>query len=144
MILITFSCYHIALSPHGFNMESLQQDLVYRKIANFFVHTFSPIMVILDYFLFDTKGNFKLYYPFLWLVFPLNYVLYVYVYAAQGGTFHGIGGSEHFAYFFLDYTKVGVSGVLKWITGISFLILLVSYGFVIIDRMLEKKKKSKK
>ena len=144
MILITISCYYIALLPFGFNMESLQQDLATRKIANFFVHTFSPFLVILDYFLFDEKGNFKGYYPFLWLFFPINYVLYVYFYSSKGGTFYGIGGSDKFAYFFLDYTQLGISGVIKWVTGIIFVILLVSYILVYIDKIFKLKRKEKK
>ena len=141
MIFITTFFYHIALAPFGFNMESLHRTLLIKKIANFFLHTCSPIMVILDYFLFDEKGNLKKYYPFIWILFPLNYVMYVYFYAAHGGTFFGIGGSERFAYFFLDYIELGVWGVVKWLAIILAGILLVSYLLVGIDKKLGKKKK---
>lgn len=143
MIFITTFCYHIALAPQfDFDMGFKQTTDIYNKIANFFVHTLSPCLVILDYFLFDEKGNFKKYYPFLWLCFPLNYVLYVYIYASQGGTFYNIGGSQRFAYFFLDYIEIGVSGVIYWIIGMILGILLASYMLVIIDRILGKRSKS--
>lgn len=142
MIFITGFCYHITLSNLGFDMEPLELDFMFKKIANFFVHTCSPFLVILDYFLFDEKGNFKLYYPFLWLSFPINYVFYVYFYSAQGGTFYGVGGSEKFAYFFLDYIEIGINGVAKWLTIIILGILLFSYVLVIVDKMLAKRKKS--
>ena len=141
MIFITTFCYHIALAPFGFNMESLRRDLLIKKIANFFLHTCSPVMVILDYFLFDKKGNFRFYYSFIWILFPLNYVGYVYFYAAHGGRFFGIGGSEKYAYFFLDYVELGVWGVAKWLAIILLGILLVSYTLVVIDKKLGKKKK---
>lgn len=141
MIFVTFFCYNIALAPFGFDMESLHRKLLIKKISNFFVHFCSPGMVILDYFLFDEKGNFKKYYPFFWLFFPTNYVMYVYWYAAHGGTFFGIGGSKRFAYFFLDYIELGVVGVAKWILLMLMGILFVSYVLILIDKILGKKKK---
>lgn len=141
-IFLTCMCYHLNLSKLGFNMEPLQLEFISKKVGNFLVHTLSPILVILDYFLFDEKGFFKKYYPFLWLIFPLTYVLYVYIYSSHGGTFYGIGGSERFAYFFLDYAEIGVMGVFKWILSISIGILVFSYGLILVDKMLSKRKKS--
>ena len=140
MIFLTTFCYHIALAPFGFDMDLLHRDLLIKQIANFFLHTLSPVMVILDYFLFDEKGNLKKYYPFIWILFPLNYVAYVYFYAAHGGKFFGIGGSERFAYFFLDYVELGVWGVTKWIGIILLGLLLVSYLLIGIDKKLSKTK----
>lgn len=143
MIFITTCCYHVALAPQfSFDMGFVYTTDLYNKIANFFVHTLSPCLVMLDYFLFDEKGNFKKFYPFLWLTFPLNYVFYVYIYAAQGGTFYGIGGSQRFAYFFLDYIELGVTGVAKWIIVMTLGVLIVSYILVTIDKILAKKNKS--
>lgn len=143
MIFITTFCYHVALAPQfSFDMGFVYTTDLYNKIANFFVHTLSPCLVMLDYFLFDEKGNFKKFYPFLWLTFPLNYVFYVYMYAAQGGTFYGIGGSQRFAYFFLDYVELGVTGVAKWIIVMTLGVLIVSYILVTIDKILAKKNKS--
>lgn len=143
MIFITALFYHIALVPVGFTME-LDKTFIVKRIANFFVHTISPCLVILDYFLFDKKGKFKGYYPFLWLFFPFNYVIYVYFYASQGGTFYNIGGSNKFAYFFLDYIEIGIWGVVKWIIFMTIGILLVSYIVVVIDRKLGQKKRARK
>lgn len=143
-IFITATFYHIALAPIGFDMESLHRTTIIKKIANFFVHTCSPCMVILDYFLFDEKGRFKKYYPLVWLFIPFNYVVYVYNYAAHGGKFFGIGGSTRFAYFFLDYIELGVFGVIKWLTFMALGVFAVSYLLVWIDRILGKRRKDKK
>ena len=144
MIFITTFFYHIALSPFGFNMDLNPKDLIIKKIANFFVHSISPVLVILDYFFFDEKGKFKMYYPFLWLFLPFNYVMYVYFYASLGGTFFGVGGSKQFAYFFLDYIELGILSVIKWLIIMALVILLISYILIIIDRILKKRKRTKR
>ena len=141
-ILITALCYHIALSETGFNMEEQWSlKFMYKKIANFILHTCSPLLVIFDYVFFDIKGNFKNYYPFIWLIFPLYYVCYVYIFAYCGGTFYGIGGSKQFAYFFLDYNINGLGYVIGWLIFMILGILMLSFLLVIIDKVLKKRNK---
>lgn len=135
-ILVTAITYQLALAPNSFSMDIGTTN---RYWANMFVHVISPVMVLLDYILFDEKGNFKYYYPIIWLVLPLNYVLYVYTYSARGGRFFNIGGSREFAYFFLDYHQIGVRGVVFSITVIAITILLLSYVLVFLDRKVSKK-----
>jgi len=133
--------YKIALAPNNFAMDSLQKCIENKQIANFLVHELSPILVMFDYFLFDDKGNFKLYYPIIWLFVPLNYVVYVYSYSAGGGNFYGLGGSREFAYFFLDYKQIGYLGVFKWMSFMTILILVLGCVFVFIDNKLAKRQK---
>jgi len=103
-IFITAIMYQIALMPYGFHMDYNFEN---RYLANLLVHVVSPLLVILDYFLFDTKGKFKWFCPIIWLFIPLNYIIYVYTYSLNGGRFYGIGGSRDFAYIFLDYNQIG-------------------------------------
>ena len=138
-ILITIITYQVALVPNNFHMDVVYTTNTDRYWANLFVHIISPIMVIGDYILFDEKGNFKLYYPFIWLCIPLYYVLYVYTYSAKGGRFYGIGGSRRFAYIFLDYNQIGYAGVAKAIAIIVMLILLIAYGLVFLDKRMKHK-----
>ena len=130
-IVITAVVYHVALAPNS---------IANKVLADTFVHTISPILVVIDYFLFDEKGNMKYYYPVIWLIIPLNYVVYVYTYSNFGGRFYSIGGSKKFAYFFLDYTKIGCKGVATWLLFIALAILAISEVFVLIDRKLKGKK----
>ena len=132
-ILITGLTYLFALSPTGFCMDFQQKTLANKTISNLLVHVVSPILVTLDYFLFDEKGHFKRYYPIIWLCIPFDYLLYVYTYSSSGGTFFNIGGSKKFAYFFLDYEKIGYLGVAKWVMLITLCILIVSYLLVWFD-----------
>lgn len=143
-IVITAVVYHVALAPNNFVMDSLQNSIANKVLADTFVHTISPILVVIDYFLFDEKGNMKYYYPIIWLIIPLNYVVYVYTYSNLGGRFYSIGGSKKFAYFFLDYTKIGCKGVATWLLFIALAILAISEVFVLIDRKLKGKKLSLK
>ena len=140
IIFITAIVYAVALMPNNFQMDSISPSLgnLREFLSNFLVHRLSPILVCLDYFLFDKKGKFKLYYPLIWVFIPLNYLTYVYTYSAHGGEFFGVGGSNRFAYFFLDYTMIGYSGVIKAIGIMTLLILLISYLFVFLDRKLGK------
>lgn len=138
-ILITAITYRCALAPVGFEMESLQKSIANKEFANLLVHTISPILVVMDYFLFDKKGHFKYFYSIIWLVIPLNYIVYVYTYGARGGEFFSIGGSKKFAYFFLDYEKIGYSGVAKWIAFMTVCILFLSIVLIFIDRRMRDK-----
>ncbi len=138
-ILLTAITYRCALAPIGFEMDSLQKSIANKEFANLLVHTISPILVVMDYFLFDEKGHFKYYYSIIWLVIPLNYIVYVYTYGSHGGKFFSIGGSKKFAYFFLDYEKIGYLGVAKWIIFMTLCILLLSFILISIDRYVRDK-----
>ena len=144
-ILITAIIYRVALAPNGFEMDALRRSVKknHKELANLLVHTISPLLVICDYFLFDEKGRFKLYYPIIWLVLPLNYVLYVYTYSYYGGEFYSVGGSRKYAYFFLDYENIGKINVLKWIIIIAIFIEVISYIFVVFD-LIRGRGKNKK
>lgn len=140
-IFITTLLYIIALVPVGFEM-TYTSSIISRSIANIFVHLISPIMVILDYFIFDEKGNFKMIYPLSWLLFPLIYIIFVYLYSYCGGVFYSIGGSRKFAYWFLDYETIGTASVIGWISIIGMAMVGLSYCLVLIDHLRCKNKKS--
>lgn len=143
-IFITAIVYRVALAPTDFEMGALKRSIEnnHKEWANFLVHTFSPLLVIGDYFLFDEKGRFKWYYPIIWLFIPISYVFYVYIYSYWGGEFYSVGGSRKYAYFFLDYEEIGKINVLKWIIFIAIFIEAVSYSLVIFDVIRGKKEKS--
>lgn len=138
-ILLTAIVYLVALLPNNFPMYTVSEGITSKAIGNLLVHVISPILVILDYVIWDEKGIFKLYYPFLWLTVPVVYLSFVYIFHAKGGHFYGIGGSKEFAYFFLDYNRVGIEGVICWIAGITVGILLMGYTLVLIDKLAAKK-----
>ncbi len=96
---------------------------------------------MLDYILFDEKGNFKFRYSILWTFYPITYVVFVYTYSSLGGTFYNIGGSKKYAYPFLDFENYGVSTVLIWTFLIGLAIVLLGVILVFVDRKLKLIKK---
>ena len=138
-ILVTAITYQVVLAPNGFQMDISYTMRPERYWANLLVHVISPMLVLLDYVLFDKKGKFKYKYPVIWLCIPWGYVIYVYIYNALGGRFFGIGGSKEYAYKFLDYKQIGYLGVIKWIFVFTILILMLSYIIVFWDRRKKHK-----
>ena len=139
-ILLTGVVYQIGLLPNNFKMDALNNYQV-ADIANLILHFGTPILTLLDYILFDKKGHFKIYYPIFWLVFPIYYLIYVYIYGNSGGRFFNIGGSDKYAYFFLDYEAIGRICVMRWCILIFVGIGVLSYLLVFIDWLISKKKK---
>lgn len=134
-IIVTGLVYVIALLPNNMPMYTITRyGRTLKAVGNILVHIISPILVALDYFLFDQKGKFKYYYPFIWLCFPLIYIIYVFAYRAIGGRFFSIGGSREFGYFFLDYTQIGITKVILSITCITIGIIGLGFFWVWIDK----------
>lgn len=144
IILLTFVIYLVSLNPINFSMDANISTGNIFKLSNMFVHFITPVMVLLDYLLFDTKGYFKGAYPIFWYLFPLSYVAYVYIYSFYGGEFFSIGGSKKYAYYFLDIDKIGIIGVFKYIILISIFFIFMCYFFVILDKFLAQRKESNK
>ncbi len=143
-IFLTFIVYIISLQPLGFLMDVKIPSSNVFKISNILVHFITPIMVFLDYIIFDKKGYFKKSYTFIWIVFPAIYPLYVYTYSSLGGEFFGIGGSKKYAYFFLDLEKLGIRGVLSYILLFAIFYIFICILFIKLDRFLGKRKKNNK
>ena len=141
-ILLTAIVYLITLLPNNYPMYTVSNGITSKAIGNLLVHVVSPILVILDYIFLDEKGNFKMYYPWFWLIPPGIYVCFVYLFHAKGGLFYNIGGSKEFAYFFLDYNLIGIKEVVIWIIRIMLFILVLGYVLIFIDKKLAKHKKA--
>lgn len=141
IIFLTFIGYNLSLQPVGFMMDVKTASSKILRFSNLFVHFLTPLMVMLDYALFDEKGYFKKSYALIWIIFPSLYPVYVYTYAHFGGTFFGIGGSKKYAYFFLDLDKIGIDGVFTYLLIFFICYILASLFLVKIDELLGKRKK---
>ena len=141
IIFLTFMVYSISLQPLGFAMgaDTPSADRVFR-LSNIFVHFITPIMVFLDYFIFDFKGNYKYSYVPLWTLFPALYPVYAYIYAELGGRYGNVGGSIKYAYFFLDKDEIGVEGVVGYLALIWVIYEMCCLAYVFIDHTLKKRK----
>lgn len=133
-ITITFLVFHFMLRPTMFNM--IGTDYSPYSAANLLLHYVVPLMTILDWILFDTKGEYKAYDPLLWLIIPTAYYVFSTINGIFGYTF--INGS-HYPYFFIDYDSLGLLGVLRYVLLILVAFIILGYIYYIIDRMLSKK-----
>ncbi|MDO4154948.1 MAG: Pr6Pr family membrane protein [Clostridia bacterium] len=108
--------------------------------GNFLVHTVVPVMVVLDYFLFFPKGQYKSLHPIAWLVLPYLYFGFVLLRAEiSDSLFSGFGGAKsRYPYPFLDVDLYGWDKVLLIVLGITVAFLALGYIAYVLDRLLGK------
>lgn len=134
-ILLTFIIYNFVLRPF-FNGE--KQDIE-SFIANVLHHEVVPLIMLADFLVFEDKGYFKPYYPFVWTAFPLAYLGYTALHKAFGGVYQFIEGKiTQFPYFFLDYKTYGLKTVLIWMLLIFLVFIAFSYILFVIDFIIAK------
>lgn len=143
-IFLTFVVYNISLQQLDFMMDVRTSSSNILNLSNIFVHFINPILVFIDYIIFDEKGRFKPKYIPAWCIFPALYPVYVYTYAYLGGRFFGVGGSKKYAYFFLDIDKIGIDGVAGYLLLFTIIFIMVSFLVVKFDGLLKKRKERKK
>ena len=133
-ITLTFLVYHFMLRPADFTLANLGN---LKNISNLFAHYLVPACVWIDYILFSAKGRMKLYYPAVWLMYPLLYLAYILlIYKPLGFTFIVEGEVCNVPYFFLDTSVLGASGVALWCVIIASGFLVLSYLYLLLDRLL--------
>lgn len=135
-VILMMLVYLFALAPNHFRMTYTENI-----IADMFVHIISPALIIIDYILFENKGNFKKAYPITWTFLPTAYGVFVYLFSFFGGKFYSIGGSRKYGYSFLDIEKNGILRVVLNVLSIIAIVILLGILLVYVDKKLSKKKK---
>lgn len=112
------------------------------KIPNFYGHYFispllhliTPLLVIIDYVVYGSKGNSNKKLPFAWSILLIVYTLVVIIYSLLGGTFNG----DKYPYDFMNIEKYGLVKVA--IVNIFLYVLFIIYGFFVqyIDKKISK------
>lgn len=108
------------------------------SIKDIFIHFLSPIIILMDYLLFDDKGLFEYRDAFSFINYLVIYLVYVVVYNLLGGRFIISGVETIYPYFFLNIAQQGI-----WLTLLIILMIgLVFTGFglvlVWVDQMLKR------
>ncbi len=129
-ITITFLVYTFILNP-GFSMTGEAADL----IPNLIVHLIVPVMAIMDWILFDRKGNYQKYDPVYWLSIPLLYMVYIMIRAQIGGPFPN---DSQYPYPFMDVDILGVGGTILSFVLLAAFFALLGYVFYFIDRKMKE------
>jgi hypothetical protein len=114
----------------------------YVGAASKILHYVCPIMVLMDYLLFDVKGKYRRFEPFLWLIIPVAYVIFSQLRGAYGSNITGTESS--YPYPFLDPTPAGAgSGMILYVGIMLAGFLMLGYVIFMIDHTMYKKNKTK-
>ena len=134
-IMITAIVYNFILRPFMTDMEGVM-DL--NSIGNYIVHIIAPIMVIFDYILFDKKGLYEGVDPFIWVLIPFAYFIFIIIRASLGKTFTYT--ASKYPYFFIDIDAFGLPQVILNVFLMILVIILLGYIYLGIDKLLSKHK----
>ncbi len=127
-IMLTFLVFHFVLLP------TISPDSDILGAGNSYVHYVVPLMIFGDYIVFQRKGLFTFKMISYWVLIPLAYCIFVFVFSAFGGRF---GAEGHVVpYFFLDYTRFGIGGVALWIAVLAIGYIGLSALLVVLDKFL--------
>lgn len=139
-LCITVTClvYNFILRPFMTDMDGVMK---LNSIGNYIVHLILPLMVILDYLFFDKKGLVTKREPFIWIILPFIYWIFICVRASIGKTF--IYTDSKYPYFFLDIDTFGLPQVILNVMLAIILIIILGFIFFLIDKLLSKKLVSK-
>ena len=129
MITVTFLIYHFVLIPQA---TAVGSAFDFFGLPNVLAHYVVPIMMILDWLLFEKKNSYRPYDPLLWLIFPIVYFVIILIRGYFGGIIKMIGSK--YPYFFIDVDALGMNQV--WINAgfASLFFLLIGYLIFFVDR----------
>ena len=133
LILITGFVYHFVLLPQKIAENPAYNVTAYGNIA---VHYIVPLGMLLDWLLFDKKGTIKKRDPLIWLSLPAAYFIFSSLYGLWGAAV--LGREPTYSYFFMDFGKLGIAGVFRWIFLIFAGLLLLSYAVYFLDHKMAK------
>ena len=109
-------------------------------VSNIIAHFVIPLMVMVDWALFDRKGRFFGSDPFIWMVIPFMYYGIVLVAAQMGMQYYG---GLSYPYSFIDPSVVRWAPVLVHVFVLTLAYLLVGYLLLGVDRFTGNHAKKK-
>ena len=143
-IAVTGLVYHFMLNGFMGTAAGAGVPVTALSVSNILVHYAVPILVILDYFLFVPKGQYKSLYPLAWLVLPYAYFAFAMVRAeVSPRTFTGFGGTSRYPYPLLDVDLYGWDKVILIVLAVTVAFITLGYLSFVLDRLLGKKRKGR-
>ena len=107
------------------------------RVASICFHVILPIMYVFDWLLFYEHKKVRWFYPIASVIFPLLYVVFVYVRAAILNFDPEV--PYIYPYFFLNLETQGVGGVAKWVVILFAGFIALGYIFYGIDKAVKSK-----
>lgn len=132
MIVITGIVYHTLLAPQFQGVSPYGID----PLANFLIHTYVPLAVLIDWIIFVSIKNPKKLKPIYWLTIPLGYWILSMIYASFKIPFVLTG--DYYAYYFIDLNHLGFWRVFLNIILLSLVFLLLGYTLKFLKKVQNK------
>lgn len=107
------------------------------RVASICFHVILPIMYVLDWVLFYEHKKVRWFYPLASVIFPVLYVVFVYVRAAILN--FNPEAPYIYPYFFLNLETQGIAGVAKWVVILFAGFIALGYIFYGIDKLIKSK-----
>ncbi len=133
IILVTFIVYNFILADNMFESG-------WNNLGNLTKHIICPLMVVIDFILFDAKQSVRWYDPLLSTVLPLLYVAFILI---RGAILPSDYAGTIYPYFFLNVKEIGFSGVLTWVSILVIAFVFIGYLFYLWDKVYLENKKFK-
>ncbi len=116
------------------------------KVECMLSHIVLPVLYVAEWALFYEHGRVSWQLPLLSALFPLLYLVYVFIHAALwrfDSSVMNYAGTDPiiYPYFFLNPEKAGVSGMAVWILALLAAFIALGYLFMLADRLLQKGRK---
>ena len=107
------------------------------RISSISFHIILPIMYVFDWLLFYEHKKVKWFYPLASVVFPMLYIVFIYIRAAILNFNPEV--PYIYPYFFLNLETQGVAGVAKWVAILFAGFIALGYIFYGIDKIIKSK-----
>lgn len=100
------------------------------------LHYTLPVIIVLDWILFDKKGSFKIWFPLIWCIPPFLYTMTVYlaVYAFNGR----VGSYGRFPYDFMNMDLNGAATTIAIIITMLLAFIILGFAFFGLDQLPQK------
>ena len=108
------------------------------RVSSISFHVILPIMYVFDWMLFYEHKKVRWFYPLASVIFPLVYVVFIYVRAAILGFNPDV--PYIYPYFFLNLETQGIAGVARWVAILFVGFIALGYVFYGIDKLIKSKR----
>lgn len=105
------------------------------RVASISFHVILPIMYVFDWLLFYEHKKVRWFYPIASVIFPVLYVVFVYIRAAILN--FNPEAPYIYPYFFLNLETQGIAGVAKWVVILFAGFIALGYIFYGIDKLIK-------
>ena len=135
-LVLTFLVFNLLLA----NDPARDPALNY-KVECILCHIVLPVMFVADWVMFYEHGKINWKLPLLSALFPLFYLVYVFLHAALwrfDSSIMNYAGTDPviYPYFFLNPERVGIGGIILWVAALLAGFVVLGYLFMMVDRLL--------